>query len=149
MFCSRGMCLSFTSRNWLIWYRKRFKYCCMRSSLASLSPLTCPTTSWESLCIFNLVAPSIWASFSPVSRASYSASLLVIVYCSHTARSMMSPSGNSSIMPILLAFFVDNPSMWVVHFDVYLSSSFGSSSFVVNSAMKSASAWTLIAVRGR
>ena len=96
--------------------------------------------SWESLCIFNSVAPSILASLSLVSKALYSASLLVVVYCSCTARLMMLPSGDSSIMSILPAFFVDDPSMWVVHLDVYLSSSFGSLFFVVNSAIKSASA---------
>ena len=34
VFFSRGMRLSFTSRNWLIWCRMSFKYCCIRSSLA-------------------------------------------------------------------------------------------------------------------
>uniref|UniRef100_A0A2N9E6T9 Uncharacterized protein n=1 Tax=Fagus sylvatica TaxID=28930 RepID=A0A2N9E6T9_FAGSY len=57
-----------------------------------------------------------------------------------TTRSMMSPSRDSSIMLIPLAFFVDNSSMWAIHFDVCSSSSFGSSSVVVNSAMKSANA---------
>jgi hypothetical protein len=71
----------------------------------------------------NSVAPSILASLSPVSRASYSASLLVVVYCRRMACLMMSPSGDFSIMPIPPAFFVDDPSIWAVHLDVCCSSS--------------------------
>jgi hypothetical protein len=88
----------------------------------------------------NSVALRVLASLSPVSKASYSASLLVVEYCSHTACLMMSPSGDFSIMPIPPAFFVDNPSILAVHFDVYSMSFVGSSSLVVNSAMKSARA---------
>ena len=88
----------------------------------------------------NSVDPRVLASWSPVSRASYSASLLVVEYCSHTACLMMSPSGDFSIMLIPLAFFVDDPSILAVHFDVCSTSFVGSSSFEVNSAMKSARA---------
>jgi hypothetical protein len=63
------------------------------------------------LCIFSLVAPSTLANLSPFSSASYSASLLVVVYCSHTACLMVSPSGDFSIMPIPPTFFVDDLSM--------------------------------------
>jgi hypothetical protein len=35
VFCSRGIRLSFTSQNWLIWCQTSFKYCCICSSLAS------------------------------------------------------------------------------------------------------------------
>jgi hypothetical protein len=88
----------------------------------------------------NSVAPSILASLSPVNRASYSASLLVVEYCSCIAYLMMSPFGDFSIMPIPPTFFVDDLSMLAVHFDVCSTSSVGSSSFVVNSAMKFARA---------
>jgi hypothetical protein len=90
--------------------------------------------------MFNFVALRVLASLSLVSRASYSALLLVVAYCRCMARLMMSPSGDSSITSIPPTFFVDDPCIWAVYRDVCSSSSFGSSSFVVNSAIKSASA---------
>ena len=59
----------------------------------------------------NSIAPRALVSLSPVSRASYSASLLVVAYCRRMAHLMMSPSGYSSIMPIPPAFYVDDPSI--------------------------------------
>jgi hypothetical protein len=53
---------------------------------------------------------------------------------------MMSPSGDFKTMPIPPESPVDDPSILTVHFDVYSTSSVGSSSFEVNSAMKSARA---------
>ena len=72
----------------------------------------------------NSVAPRALASLSMVSRALYSASLVVVAYCRRMARLMMSPSGNSSITPIPHAFFVDDPSIWAVHLEICYSSSF-------------------------
>ena len=86
------------------------------------------------------VAPRALASLSPVSRASYSASLLVVAYCRHLARLMTLPSGDFNITPTPLAFFVDDPFIWIVHLDTCSSSSLGSLSLAVNSTMKSASA---------
>ena len=64
----------------------------------------------------------------------------MVEYYSRTACLMMSPSGDFKTMPIPPAFFVDDPSILAVHFDVCLPSSVGSSSFEANSAMKSARA---------
>jgi hypothetical protein len=53
---------------------------------------------------------------------------------------MVSPSGDFKTMPTPPASFVNDPSMLIVHLDVYSTSSVGSSSFEVNSVMKSARA---------
>ena len=90
--------------------------------------------------MFSLVAPSALANLSPVSRALYSVSLLVVAYCRRVARLLMSPLGDLNIMPIPLVFFVDDPSLWIVHFDTCCSSSLGSLFLMVNSATKSARA---------
>ena len=86
------------------------------------------------------VAPGAFAILSPANRASYSASLLVVGYYSRTACLMVSPSGDFKTTPIPPESFVDDPSMFTVHLDVCSTSSVGSSSFEVNSAMKSARA---------
>ena len=54
------------------------------------------------------VAPRVLASLSPVSEASYSASLLVVAYCRRMARLMMLPSGDFNITPTPPVFFVDD-----------------------------------------
>ena len=64
----------------------------------------------------------------------------MVGYYSRTTCLMMSPSGDFSIMLIPPAFFVDDPSILAVHFDVCSTSSVRLSSLVVNSAMKSARA---------
>ncbi len=86
------------------------------------------------------MAPSILAVLSPTKKASYSASLLVVGYCSRIACLMMSPSGDFKTMPTPPESLVDDLSILTVHFDVYLTSSVGSLSFEVNSAMKFARA---------
>jgi hypothetical protein len=53
---------------------------------------------------------------------------------------MVSPSGDFKTTPTPPESLVDDPSILTVHFDVCLASSVGSSSFEVNSAMKSARA---------
>jgi hypothetical protein len=53
---------------------------------------------------------------------------------------MVSPSGNFKTMPTPPESLVDDLSILTVHFDVYLTSSVGSLSFEVNSAMKFARA---------
>ena len=107
-----------------------------------------PTISWESLWTSSSVAPSLLANLSSVSMASYSVSLLVVAYCRRMACLMTSPSGDFKITPTPPAFFVDNPSVWIVHLDTCCSSSLGSSSLTVNSTTKLVSDWALIAVRG-
>ena len=87
------------------------------------------------------VAPNTLANRRPVSRASYSASLLVVVYCRCTACLRTSPSSDFKITPTPPAVFVDSPSICIIHLDAFqYSSSLGSSSFTVNYAMKSAKA---------
>ena len=68
------------------------------------------------------VAPKVLAIFNPASRASYSASLSVVMYCRHMARLIMSPSGDLIIIPTLPAFLVDELSVWIVHRDARSSS---------------------------
>ena len=52
------------------------KYIFMPSSLASNSPFTCSNISWKSEKVDNIFAPASWQILSPMSNASYSASLL-------------------------------------------------------------------------
>ena len=100
--------------------------------------------------MFNSVAPRVLAAFNPADSASYSASLLVVVYCRHMARFMTSPSGDLIIIPTPPSFLVDELSVWTVHLGALFSTVSACSSFLlVNSAMKSANACALMADRDR
>ena len=74
-----------TSLNPVMASLTRLRYLAILSSFASNSPLTCPTTSRESLWTFSVVVPNTLATRRPMSRALYSASLLVVGYWSRTA----------------------------------------------------------------
>ena len=76
---------------------------------------------------------------------SYSASLLVVENWRWTAHSIVSSSGDRSKTLAPLAHWLDEAFVHIIH-TVGLSSSF---SFVVNSTMKSAKAYALIAVLGQ
>ena len=116
----------------------RLRYFTILSSFASYSPLTCPTTNCESLWTFSVVAPNTLAMRRPMSKASYSTSLLVVGYWSRMACFSSLPSGVLKTIPTPSAPLTDDPSMLTFHFSSgSLFSCDGSSSAAVNSAMKS------------
>ena len=147
IFCSRGIWTMTTSLKLVMMLLTRIRYFLILSSFASYSPLTCPTTSCESLCTFNVVTPNTLAMRRPMSRASYSASLLVLGYWSQTVCFRNLPSGVLKTIPTPPAPLTDDPSILTSYFSFGFPLSCGGSSFaVVNSAMKSARAWALIVV---
>ena len=94
----------------------------------------------------TLVAPATLARSSPATSAWYSASLLVVGKSRQTMNWTVSPSGDSSTTSAPPACLLDDPSVCMLHWgDSFtpLSSSW------VNSAMKFAMTYPLMAVRGR
>ena len=86
-----------------------------------------------------------FANFNLVRRALYSASLLVVGNWSRTAYWITSFSSDSRTTPTPLASLLDDPSTFIV----YQASSSLFSTPKVNSAIKLANAWALMAVWGR
>ena len=76
-FSSLGIWSNSTFLNYVSRFLTTVKYFFILSSLASYSPLTCPTINWESLLTVRFLIPILLDNFSPARRASYSASLLV------------------------------------------------------------------------
>ena len=114
------------------------------SSIASYSSLIYPITSFESLWTIRLSAPSAFPNLNLVSIPSYSASLLVAENFNWTSYLSISPSGAvmTTLTPSL--FYVDEPSVCIVHRSISLVRL--SSSGRVNSAMKSTKAYALMVV---
>jgi hypothetical protein len=94
-----------------------------------------------------VVAPSALAIRRPVSRVSYSALLLVVGYWSRTECFSKCPLGVLKTIQTPPAPLTDDPSILTSHFPSDFSCD-GSSSATVNSAMKSARAWALMACLG-
>ena len=93
----------------------REAYFAIRGSLDSNSVLTCPTTSYESLRIKRLLAPTASASSSPAIMASYSDSLLEALKPKQTACSILSHVGEVNCRPIPSLDCLEAPSTQRVH----------------------------------
>ena len=147
VFCSRGTWTRVTSSNQFMAFLTSSRYLVILSSLALYSLLTCPTINCESLWILSLVAPSSLAILRLVSRASYSASLFVVGYWSRVECFSRCPFG-------VLKTILTPPAPLTEDLSISTSqclfgfSSGGSSSATVNSAMKFARAYALIACLG-
>ena len=102
-------------------------------------------TTKESLWRMIDEAPAAFARSRPIRMTSYSASLLVIGNWSQMTHSMISPFRDWRTTPIPPTRLLDDPSIWTFQ-RVTLQSL---ASPVVNSVMKSAKAWALIAVLGQ
>ena len=114
------------------------KYFFIRSSFASYVPFIWPITNKEFPRTSTDFASTDLANSSPLSRASYSTSLLVGRYCRRTLCFHLSPLGDCKTTPILPTCCVDEPSTWTIHFLFSCTSS--SSHLGMNSAIKSARA---------
>ena len=90
-------------------------------------------------------APVAFARSNPATKASQSASLLVIGKSSQIMHSILSPSGVCITTPASPARWFDNPSVWMLHI---LCSSAPLSSNCVYLAMKSATTWPFTTVSG-
>ena len=112
---SLGICSSFQVVRVLNFCLTKKAYFSIGDSRDSNSALTCPTTSYESLRIQRLLAPTASASSSPAIMASYSDSLLEALKPKRTACSILSLVGkvNCSLMPALDC--LEAPSMQRVH----------------------------------
>src|SRR3954466_9960551 len=71
----------------------------MDSSLASNSPIDCPTTRAESELMWTCLAPAALARSRPASTASYSATLFEALNSNLRACSVTNPSGDSKTTP--------------------------------------------------
>ena len=105
----------------------------------------CPITTYKSQCMTTDMAPAALAKSRPERTTSYSALLLVVENWRWTAHSTVSLSSDCSRTLTSLAHWLDEPSIYIIH----TIGSISSSSFVVNSTMKSAKACALITVLGR
>ena len=86
------------------------------------------------------------ARLNPIRSASYLVSLLVVGNYNLTLYFRISYSGDMRTIPTSPTFSVANPSVWIVHVFIWgFSSLWGQ----VNSTMKSARTWALIATRGQ
>ena len=112
---SLGICSSFQVARVLNFYLTREVYFSIQGSLDSNSALTYPTTSYESLRIKRLLAPTASASSSPAIMASYSDSLLEALKPKRTACSILSPVGEVNCRPIQAPDCLEAPSTQRVH----------------------------------
>ena len=90
------------------------RYFFIISPLHSESPFTWFVTTWESQWITTLMAPTAIARSSPLTSASYSASLLVIGKLRRTVHLISSLSREWSTIPAPLAYLLDDPFMWIL-----------------------------------
>ena len=123
------------------------KYFFICYSLTSHISFTWPITSYESPRTRTESAPSDLANSKPCSRASYSASLLVIWNCRWTTYSRWSPSSDRNTILIPPTCCVDKPFTRTTHRFAPWSPFYWSWVWV-NLAMKSASTWAFIASLG-
>ena len=79
----------------LIWH----KYSCILESRASRSPLTCPTTNFESEKTLTAFPPIFWTIIIPISKALHYASLFVAEKFNLKAFSMVILSGDTRTSP--------------------------------------------------
>lgn len=129
------------------------RYLGMLSSHGSYPPYTCLMTSRESLWTFKSLV-----ILSPITRASYSASLFEDLNLKHKAYSAINPSRLVRTSLALDPALFKDPSTWRIQDYSLTSSTLSStlglarlspSSFMVHSITKSASTWTFIDGRER
>ena len=108
-FWSRGIWTNFARWKVFTSWFVNLRYFCILVSFASKSPLTCPMTSCKSLLSTIFSTLSAWVIRSPVNKASYSASLLVIGNLSWTPYLRTSFSGE--VITMLLRLL----SKWTIH----------------------------------
>ena len=94
----------------------------------------------------KFAAPTALARSSPTTKASYSASLLVVGKSKRTMHSILSPSGLWSITLAPPACLLEDPSVWMLQCGI---SSAPWPSLRVNFVMKLATTCPFIAVRGQ
>ena len=114
VFWSRGIWMNSVWRKVLTNWFTSLRYFCILVSFASKFPLTCPMMSCESLFSTILWAPSVLAILKPASKASYSASLLVIGNLSWTPYSRTSFSSEVMTIPAPPPCYVNDPS-WPIY----------------------------------
>ena len=73
--------------------------------------------------MIRFFAPRAFARLGPISSASYSTLLFVVVNYNLTAYFSVSFSGDMSTTPTPPAFLVANPSIWAIHDSIGGSSS--------------------------
>ena len=112
---SLGTCSSFQVMRALNFCLTREAYFSIRGSLHLNSTLTCPTTSCESLRIKTLSAPTVSASSSPATMASYSDLLLEALKPKRTACSILSPVGEVNCRPMPAPDCLEAPSTQRAH----------------------------------
>ena len=161
VFLLLGMCCRLNESNFdckcLTWLR----YPCIILSLASSSPPTWPTTSFESENIFTAFPPTLWIMGIPSNKASYSTSLFVAKKPYLNDFSMVSFSGETRTSPTLnplwfaalsTCTFQCNISCGVIDPTDFPSMRCASISFSygvsTNSATKSTRTWPLTEVWG-
>ena len=91
-------------------------------------------------------APAALARSNPATKVLYSTSLLVVGKSKQIMHSILSPPKVWSTMPAPPACLFEDPSIWMLHCG---TTSAPWPSMRVNSTMKSATTYPLIAVRGR
>ena len=139
VFSSLGTWRNLISSKWLAIWIANLWYFYICSSFASYSWFTCLTKSLELLLTTMLLTPKALASLKLVSIVSYSTSLFVAGNWSYTPYLRTSLSGDIMTTPTPLNSLMDNPLAWTVQNCIW------SSLKKVNSAIKSANTWALIA----
>ena len=146
IFWLLGVCTNSILSNSSVRCFVSLRYFYILSSFASYSSLICLITSFESFWTNRFLALSAFPSLSPVNISLYSTSLLVAENFSWT--SYLSTSSLRVVMTTLTPpfYWANEPSVCTIH----CSSSFVRlpSSGRVNSAMKSARAYALMAILG-
>ena len=146
MFWLLRICTNSTLSNSCVKCFVSLRYFCILSSFDSYSSFICPITSLESLWRSRFLASRAFPTLSPVNIPSYSASLLVAGNFSWTSYLSICLSRVMMTTHTPPFFWAVEPSVCIVHRSV--SSGRLSSSGRVNSAMKSAKAYALVAVLG-
>ena len=144
-FSSLGIYTNLTKNSSLILLLTMLKYSFIRSPFASQSRLMCPTTTCKSQCMTANSALAALDKSRPERTASYSALLLVVKNQRQTTHSIVSPSDDCSKTLAPLSYWLDKPSVHIIHAIDFSSSSF----LVMNSTIKSTKACALIVVLGQ
>ena len=119
-----GICSSFQAAKISSLSVTRHTYLAMRWSRVSYSLFTCPTTSWESLCMMIFYEDMEIARSISARIASYSASLLDAGKSNRIACSILSPIRALSCKPTLAPVCREVPSTLRIHQSALLGSAF-------------------------
>ena len=112
VFLPLGICNRSKNSNFVCVRLTWLKYSCILGSCASKSPLTWPTTSYESEKTFTIFPPIFWTIIIPINKASYSASLFVAEKLNLKDFSMVIFSGDTRTSPILDPRWLAAPSTY-------------------------------------